>query len=53
MKNSQATIECCIADIHMEEGKLNTALFPPEEANPSILFIHIVLCSSTLNHVCA
>lgn len=35
----------------MEEGEFGASVFPPKEADPSILFFHIVLCSSSLNYV--
>lgn len=39
------------ADINMEESQPHTSFLFVEKAHSSLLFIHIVLCSSSSNHV--
>lgn len=41
-----------IADISMEESKLDTTILSIEETHPSFLFFHLVLHNSSINHVC-
>jgi len=37
----------------MEEGELDPTIFPLEEANSSILFVHTVLRDSSPHYVCS
>lgn len=37
----------------MEEGELNIIILSFEEIDSSVLFIHIVLCHSSADHVCS
>ena len=40
------------ADSGLEESEPNTTILSSEEADPPILFFHIVLHNSSFNHVC-
>ncbi|ONM55122.1 putative xyloglucan glycosyltransferase 8 [Zea mays] len=41
------------ADLLMEESKFNTIVLSFEEVDTSFLFFHIILCHSSINHVCS
>lgn len=40
------------ADINIEEIKSNTTVLPVEETYTSILLLHVVLCDTSIDHVC-
>ena len=42
---------CFCADINVEEGQLDISLLSSEEANSTLLLIHVVLYHTPIDHV--